>query len=448
MELLSHFEAFVKAGDLFQKKDRLLLAVSGGVDSVVLTDLIAKAGYTFEIAHCNFKLRGTESDRDEMFVKALAEKYKATLHTKTFDTKAVAASEKKSIETAARDLRYEWFKSLLEEKQLKYLLTAHHADDNIETVTMNFFRGTGIAGLHGILPRQGTIVRPLLFARRKAMEEYAAANQLAFITDSSNLVSDYTRNHFRNEILPLIKKSFPEADNNLLQNINRLQEVEILYQQSIDHHKKKLIEQKGNEWHIPVLKLLKTKPLNTIVYEIIRNYNFTAHQTPEVIALLQSDTGKYVASTTHRIIKNRNWLIIAPLNSAEANHILIEQEHKKVAFAGGSLSFEMIEADSYKIKTDACIAQLNAAEIKYPLLLRKWKQGDYFYPLGMPKKKKLSRFLIDQKLSLTQKENVWVMEMDKKIIWVVGIRIDDRFKIKPSTKKIIKINLHSSDNLA
>lgn len=448
MDLLSQFREFIKRENLFQKEDRLLLAVSGGVDSVVLTDLVNKAGYAFEIAHCNFKLRDAESDRDESFAKELAEKYKVVFHTKSFDTNAIAAAEKKSIETTARDLRYEWFKTLLKEKKLKYLLTAHHADDNIETVAMNFFRGTGIAGLHGILPKQGHIVRPLLFARRVAIEKYASEEKIVFITDSSNLSSDYTRNSFRNEILPLIKKSFPGADNNVLQNINRLQEVELLYQQSIELHKKKLLEQKGNEWHIPVLKLLKSTPLNTIVYEIIKDFGFTAHQTEEVIALLESETGKYIASSTHRIIKNRHWLIIAPNNSAAASHILIEQEDRKIVFAGGILSFETIDATNYKIKTDSSIAQLDAAEIKYPLLLRKWKQGDYFYPLGMKKKKKLSRFFIDQKLSLTQKENVWVIEMNKKIIWVVGMRIDDRFKLNPGTKQLLKLTLTGNNNFA
>lgn len=448
MDLLSQFREFIKKENLFQKEDRLLLAVSGGVDSVVLTDLVAKAGYAFEIAHCNFKLRDAESDRDESFAKELAEKYKVVFHTNSFDTKAIAAAEKKSIETTARDLRYDWFKSLLAERQLKYLLTAHHADDNIETVAMNFFRGTGIAGLHGILPKQGQIVRPLLFARKAALEQYATENKIAFITDSSNLSSDYTRNSFRNEILPLIKKSFPGADNNVLQNISRLQEVELLYHQSILLHKKKLMEQKGNEWHIPVLKLLKSTPLNTIVYEIIKDFGFTAHQTEEVTTLLESETGKYIASSSHRIIKNRNWLIIAPNNSAAASHILIEQEDRKIVFAGGILSFETIDATNYKIKTDSSIAQLDAAEIKYPLLLRKWKQGDCFYPLGMKKKKKLSRFLIDQKLSLTQKENAWVIEMNKKIIWIVGMRIDDRFKLNPGTKQLLKITLTGNNNFA
>lgn len=437
MDLLQSFNDFIAKQVLFQKKDSLLLAVSGGADSVVLTDLIYKAGYSFEIAHCNFNLRGIESERDENFVRQLSAKYNVPFHLKSFDTKTIATAEKKSIETTARDLRYEWFQILLKEQLLNYLLTAHHADDNIETVAMNFFRGTGIAGLHGILPKHGKTIRPLLFARRSEIEQYALENNLNFVTDSSNFSSDYTRNSFRNEILPLIRKNFPGADKNVLNNIQRMQDVEIMYNQSILQHKKNLAEQVGNETHIPVLKLMKVNPLNTVLYEMIKDFGFTAHQTAEVTALLKSETGKYIASATHRIIKNRNWLIIAPVDSAAASNVLIEQEDKKIVFEAGVLKIETVNADGYKIKMDNSIAQLNADEIKYPLLLRKWKQGDYFYPLGIPKKKKLSRFFIDQKLSLTQKENTWVIEMNKKIIWVVGMRIDDRFKITSSTKKLL-----------
>ena len=191
---------------------------------------------------------------------------------------------------------------------------------------------------------------------------------------------------------------------------------------------------------MPVLKLLKTVPVQTVVYEIVKDYAFTAHQADEVIALLKSETGKYIQSATHRIIKNRNWLIIAPLQNTEAQHVLIEEKDTHVDFEAGTLHIEKLTTAKAQIVTDSSIAFLNAAEITYPLLLRKWKQGDYFYPLGMQKKKKLNRFLIDQKLSLTQKENIWVIEMNKKIIWIVGKRIDDRFKVMPSTTNLLQIN--------
>jgi tRNA(Ile)-lysidine synthase len=455
MDLLKSFQQYIKQQHLFQQKDKLLLAVSGGVDSVVLCELCKQAGYDFAIAHCNFQLRGEESERDEQFVRALAEKYEVAFYSKTFDTKTVSQKEKKSIEETARDLRYNWFNELIGNTQLaksnevpavncplpvaNWLLTAHHANDNIETVLMNFFRGTGIKGLHGILSKQNKIIRPLLFAIKKELLEFADENKLQFVTDYTNAENDFTRNYFRNELIPSIQKVFPEVEENILKNIGRLGEAEQLYNQAIALHKSKLLEQKANEIHIPVLKLQKVQPLATIIYEIIREYNFTAHQTEEVIALLESESGKYVQSPSHRIIKNRKWLIISLNQTEEAQHILIETNDKKIIFSEGKLQIE--KHSTFDINHSPLTAQLDAAEIKFPLLLRKWKQGDYFYPLGMQKKKKLSRFFIDQKLSLTQKEKVWVIESNKKILWVVGMRIDDRFKITGKTKEVLQISL-------
>jgi len=453
MELLEKFKQYIQKENLFQPKDRLLLAVSGGVDSVVLCELCKQAGYDFVMAHCNFQLRGTDSMRDEQFVAALAAKYGVPFLLKTFDTIEHATTEKKSIEEAARDLRYEWFHSFVvnkkamgvgpeftiaESPQVNYILTAHHADDNIETVSMNFFRGTGITGLRGILPKHGQLVRPLLFARRSELEAYVNEQHLSFVTDHTNLENDYTRNYFRNTIIPLVSERYPNAASNVLKNIRRFRETDDLYQQAVQLHKKKLLELKGAEVHIPVLKLLKIVPLATVLYEIIRDFGFTAHQTDEVVTLLKSETGKYIQSATHRVIKNRNWLIISPCQSEEAQHILIEESNKLISFKLGRITIE--KQSTFNINKSAMVAQLDAAAINFPLLLRKWKQGDYFYPLGMQKKKKLSRFLIDQKCSLTQKENTWVIEIDKKIIWVVGMRIDDRFKITPATKTILTIN--------
>jgi tRNA(Ile)-lysidine synthase len=464
MSLLEKFKEYIKQQNLFQSKDKLLLAVSGGVDSVVLCELCKQAGYDFMIAHCNFQLRGEESERDGAFVKQLAEKYEVEVLVKKFDTQKYADENKLSIQVAARELRYSWFAELLqkiktdfnlevqnspfrgapvgERTQFRgFLLTAHHANDNIETLLMNFFKGTGINGLHGILPKQGNIIRPLLFAKKEQLSEFAVANNLNFVEDSSNASDKYTRNYFRNQLIPDLQKVFPQAEENLLNNIERFREIETLYQQSVQLNTKKLLEKKGNEIHIPVLKLLKTAALNTIVYEIIKDYGFTAHQTDEVVGLLKSDTGKYISSATHRIIKNRNWLIIAPNKTTEAENIFIEEDDRLVVFQQGQISLELFTTQNLKPQTQNHIAQLNAANIKFPLLLRKWKTGDYFYPLGMKKKKKLNRFFIDQKLSLTQKEKTWVIEMDKKIIWVVGLRVDDRFKITDSTKNILQISL-------
>lgn len=459
MDFLKQFQQYIKQQNLFQPKDKLLLAVSGGVDSVVLCELCKQAGYHFTIAHCNFQLRGEESERDENFVKELGERYNVEVLVKKFDTNKFAAENKLSIQVAARELRYDWFnevvtkmKSDLRLKSSKAplcgvggLLTAHHANDNIETLLMNFFKGTGIIGLHGILPKQESVIRPLLFAKKEELLEFATVNNLTFVEDSSNASDKYTRNYFRNQLIPDLQKVYPQVANNLINNIERFSEIEILYQQSVNLSKKKLLELKGNEIHIPVLKLLQTSPLKTIIYEIIKDYGFTSHQTEEAIALLKSETGKYIQSSTHRILKNRNWLIIAPNQNVESQTILVEEKDKKVRFDQGEISVEMLAITNSKPQTTNYIAQLNAAEIKFPLLLRKWKQGDYFYPLGMQKKKKLSRFFTDQKLSLTQKEKTWVIELDKKIIWVVGLRIDDRFKITGSTKNILQFTLSGTE---
>jgi tRNA(Ile)-lysidine synthase len=483
LNLLQKFQQYIKANHLFTAKDKLLIAVSGGMDSVVLCELCKQSGYDFEIAHCNFQLRGEESNRDETFVKELGEKYAVKTYVKTFDTAAIAKEQKKGIEETARDLRYGWFREIItndegrrtkeggqtkDEGQMtnderstnnlqlstfnfqpptntrQLLLTAHHADDNIETVMMNFFRGTGIRGLRGILPKQGNVIRPLLFAGRQEIEAFAQQNNLAFVTDSTNAQSDYTRNYFRNELIPSIEKAFPETKQNILQSIKRFADVEQIYNESIEAAKKDLLEKKGNEIHIPVLKLAKAKPLQTIIFEIIKDYGFTAAQVPEAEKLLNSDSGKYILSATHRILRNRNWLIISSLQEPDVNYYLIEDFEKQqaVSFTGGSITAE--KTAEKNITADSNIALADADKLKFPLLLRRWKQGDYFYPLGMQKKKKLSRFFGDQKLSLLQKENVWIIESDKKIIWIVGMRIDDRFKITDASKHVLKLTYRES----
>ncbi|MGF7230315.1 tRNA lysidine(34) synthetase TilS [Arachidicoccus sp.] len=457
MNLISSFQTQLQQDFPYvsKKHTKLLLAVSGGVDSVVLVDLFARLGFNFVIAHCNFHLRGEESNRDEIFVKTIAEIYQKEIFIQHFETEKMAEIGKTSIEETARNLRYNWFVELLHKEDIfplpggdvqakeefiqnKFIVTAHHANDTIETLLMNFFRGTGIGGLHGIPSRNKDIIRPLLFAKREEIVAYAKAHHLNWVEDSSNQSELYTRNFFRLNFLPAVQQYFPRVEDNLLNNIDRFKEAEILYKQAVDRSKKKLLQQKGKEFLIPVLLLKKIPAQQTLLWEIAKSFSFSQAQIPEIIKLLEATSGAHIDSGTHRIFKNRNHLVITPLAEALSQQVLINKEDKNIHFEDGRIQFSFLEKN-LSIDKDSGIAMLDADTVKFPLLLRKWKTGDYFYPLGMKKKKKLSRFFIDQKLSLSQKEHIWVLESDKKIVWIVGLRIDDRFKILPSSKNILRI---------
>ncbi len=414
------------------------MAVSGGVDSVVLCHLCKRAGYDFGIAHCNFQLREEDSARDEKFVQALAGELGVPFHLVQFETKQYAEEKKQSTQEAARELRYKWFEKIRAEEGYDFILTAHHADDNIETVLMNFFRGTGITGLTGIKPINGKIRRPLLFAKRSELESYLKNNQLQFVQDETNLHDDYTRNYFRNTVLPQISKVYPEVQQNLLNNIERFKDVEALYRNEIERHQKKLLQKKGSDFLIPVLLLQKTPAYQTVLLEMVKSFGFKASQLPELIGLLESQPGKYMLSSTHRVLKDRKHLVISALNEIPSAAVIIEEEGRYL-FAGGTLCVRATSQED--ISRNENIASINASLVEYPLILRPWRTGDYFYPLGMQKKKKVSRFLIDKKLSLAEKERIWVVEMDKKIIWVVGHRIDDRFKITDNTTAVLRLEL-------
>ena len=367
---------------------------------------------------------------------------------KKFDTANYATENKLSTQEAARNLRYRWFEEVVRSRKSEvgsqdstYLLTAHHGDDNIETVLMNFFRGTGLHGLTGIPATNKYIKRPLLNFSKEELLAFAKENKLEFVEDSSNQSSKYTRNFFRNEIIPAISKVYPQVSDNIQNNTQRFKEIEKLYQLSVGELKKKMCKQKGNEVHIPVNKLMQYNN-KALIYEIIHRYNFQEKQVDEVIKLAESDSGKYISSPDNqfRIIRHRKWFIISPATAIESKNIIIETKDKDILFALGNLGIET----TLNLQPSALneIATLDSKEITFPILLRKWKTGDYFYPLGMKKKKKISRFLIDLKLSKTEKENVWVLESKQRICWVIGYRIDDRFKLTDNTKEVLKISLH------
>jgi tRNA(Ile)-lysidine synthase len=440
MDLFSAFQEYILKEKLFSATDRLLLAVSGGLDSVALLDLCSRVGYDLIVAHCNFGLRGEESQRDEAFVRQLAAAYGREVLVRHFDTADHAASRRVSVQVAARELRYAWFSEVAAARECRYVVTAHHLDDNIETLLMNFFKGTGIAGLRAMLPKQGLVVRPLLFASREAVRVYVLERGLSWVEDSSNSSDKYTRNYFRHQVIPLVAQAYPGVMDNLADNLGRFREIEAIYRQAVELRKKKLLEYRGNEVHIPVLKLAQSEALGTLLYEILSPYGFSPSQAEACRELLDSPSGRYVASGTYRVLKNRGWLIISPLDTTVATNVLVEAADTSVAFAGGVLRVDRLAMDRVGgLDQGPRVALLDAAAVRFPLLLRPWKTGDYFYPLGMRKKKKLSRFFIDNKLSVVQKEKVWVVEMDKKIVWVVGMRIDDRCRVGAGTKEVVRI---------
>jgi tRNA(Ile)-lysidine synthase len=428
MELQKAFLQFIQQQQLFTKNSTLLVATSGGADSMVLCHLLQRQGFNFAMAHCNFNLRGPESDADAAFVKKYAQQNNITCYLQSFNTTQYAQQHQQSIEEAARNLRYNYFSQLATQYNFDYILTAHHANDQVETIVMHFFRGTGIAGLRGIKPKRDTIVRPLLFATKVDILSYATTHQISFVTDSSNANNMYTRNLFRNEILPLVEKAYPNAFNNILNNASRFLETENFLAHALAKQQKKLITHSSTEEMVPVLLLQQQKNIQQFLQQWLQPKNFANTQLSGIVNLLTAETGKYICSPTHRIFKNRKWLVVTTLQTQQAQQVLIENTTTNLPFALGVLQLQQ-QLFNPNI-TQQNIAQINLSKINYPLILRKPKVGDYFYPLGLPHKKKLSKFFTDNKLSLTQKENIWVIESNKKIIWVVGMRIDDRCKAK------------------
>jgi tRNA(Ile)-lysidine synthase len=435
--LLQTFTRFFKEKNLSSTKDKYLLAVSGGIDSVVLCELSKQAGLSVAIAHCNFGLRGEESERDEAFVRSLGDKYSVDVFVKKFETTAYAGEKHLSIQEAARELRYNWFEELRKEKGFAYTLLAHHADDNIETLLINFFRGTGLEGLTGMPEEKmgSHCLRPMLNLRRKEIETFAKENNLSWVEDSSNASNKYTRNFFRNELVPQLRTVFPQAEENLLRNIERFRQTAVLYNELVQDLKNKVCEVKGEEVRIPVLKLMKYKD-TSLIYEIIKDFRFGESAVDEVLKLANAESGKYIANESYRIIRHRAWFIIAP-TTVKAETFVIEKDDDIIHFGSEQLKLKFANSKNLSLDASPQVAQLDAKEIAFPLLLRKWKAGDYFYPLGMKKKKKLARFFIDQKLSKTEKEKVLVLESHGRILWIVGYRIDDRFKRTANTKEVL-----------
>ncbi|MFN6279295.1 MAG: tRNA lysidine(34) synthetase TilS [Bacteroidota bacterium] len=421
--------------------DVLLIAISGGLDSVVLTYLCKLAGYPIELAHCNFQLRGEESERDELFVRKLASSWGINVHVQRFDTVEYAAAEQCSVQEAARQLRYEWFNSLaIQYSRIKWILTAHHRDDQAETLLMNFLRGTGLSGLTGIPVRNGIILRPLLSYERRQLEQYALAMQLSFVTDSSNQKEEYTRNYFRHTVIPAIQKVFPSVVENLCDNQVRFTSIEKLYKQLTAVQTQRLLKGKDGEYQFPIAELARFQG-TAFLYELLQPFGFTPGQIMEAERLLVARTGaQLVASEGNwRLVKHRKFLILSPQKQMNADFISVDLDDQTIAFPAGKLEFQKIKKVDLKELGSSQVAAFESQHLEFPLQIRRWRAGDYFYPLGMSKKKKVARLLIDLKYSLPEKERVWVLTAGEKIVWVIGIRIDERFKVKDKTQGAIRI---------
>lgn len=410
---------------LFGANDRILLAVSGGIDSVVMAHLFAYAGFKIGIAHCNFQLRENDADLDAAFVSELASHLKVPFHQVKFKTAAYAEEKKISIQMAARDLRYSWLRKIKEEFNYSYIAVAHHKNDTVETVLINMLRGTGIAGLHGILPKRDDIIRPLLYLTREDIEHVANVCNISYREDLSNRSSKYLRNKLRNEVIPILKEINPDLEQTFSQTIEYVKESEELVNLYLEEKRTELFHERQSELLINIEKLNEQKHIQALLFGLLKPYNFSATTVAEIIGALNGQPGKQFLSSSHKIVKDRKYLILSSLSEREGT-ITME-----------SLFTERIEPNkSFGIPFSNKIGCFDYEKLRLPLEVRTWQPGDSFIPLGMKSKKKLSDFLIDLKIPLNEKEKVKVVLSGSEIIWVAGYRINDKYKITPETKKI------------
>lgn len=445
--LAERLSNFIAGEHLAAPGDRILLTVSGGSDSMTLADLFSQCSFEYGVAHCNFQLRGEDSLRDEAFVRNYCEQAGIPFYGIRFDTTAYAAQKHLSIQEAARELRYGWFEEVRVREGYAWIATAHHRTDHVETLLLNFCKGSGIHGLHGIPVRNGRIIRPMLFVSKKEVWQYIAERQIAYVEDVSNQSLKYKRNFLRHRVIPLLEEGFPGIESRLAASIARFREVEALYEQAIAGYRKDLITRKENECWIPIAKLKKVQPLATVVYELFRQWDFSPDQCTQIISIMDGPAGKTVRSSTHQLIRDRVWFIIAPVDSPGQTHRVIDIKDPVVTLREGTLRLKRRGPDRYVLRPDPMVAALDASELRSPVILRRWKQGDYFYPLGMHKKKKLSRFFIDEKVPVHRKEQLWVLVSGERIAWIVGMRIDDRFKITPATTSIVECTFSPAESV-
>jgi tRNA(Ile)-lysidine synthase len=411
----------------------LIVGLSGGADSVALLHVLVKLGYTCIPAHCNFKLRADESERDEQFSVAFAGSLGLKTETISFDTTGYAGEHKLSVEMAARELRYRWFEELRQHYRAGHIAVGHHADDNIETALFNLIRGTGLKGLTGIPVSNGSVIRPLLGVDRNNIQEYLQHEGLTSIVDSSNESQVYTRNKIRNQLIPLIQSINPSFRNSFKDTLHYLNSGYGFLQKKIDEIRQEVISTNKEQNIFSIEKFSDAGGDDFLLYELLKDYNFNSTQVKKILASLNGISGKLFYSPTHSLLKDRNKLIIQPLKATETNP------------GPEIICTTFTPTTNFMLSSDPHIAQLDAGKIQFPLRIRPWQAGDYFYPLGLNRKKKISDLLIDLKMDRNKKQVVYVVttliDGVENIVWVAGIRIDHRFRVTKSTSTIARISL-------
>ncbi|MCK6608712.1 MAG: tRNA lysidine(34) synthetase TilS [Flavobacterium sp.] len=433
--MLIKFQSHIEQNFAQLKDKKLLLAVSGGIDSMVLLDLFYKLRFDICVVHCNFQLRGIESDGDEMLVREICQDLYIPYLIETFDTLEFAKINKLSIQLAARKLRYDWFQEIIS-LGFDYVLTAHHLDDNVETFLINFTRGTGLEGLTGIPVQNGNIIRPLLPFSREEIENYAKEYNIQWREDSSNASDKYFRNKLRHDIVPILKELNTGFLDSFQNTLNHLQQAESLVDDASKLVYKKVVEVKENQLEIHLKPLLQFKNYKAFLYQWLKEYGFSAWN--DIYDLVKAQSGKQVFSETHILLKDREKLILSERNSTDKSEVfIIESIESKVNIP---LKLRFSKAVNIFETHSNCIF-VDESKLKFPLTIRKWQKGDYFYPSGMNGKKKLSKYFKDEKYSLLDKENQWLLCSEDQIVWVIGKRADNRFTSNETTQNNIKIVL-------
>ena len=426
----------------FLKDKKLLIAISGGIDSVVLTHLLSALKFNISLAHCNFNLRGIESDKDEDFIISLGEKLNVKTFTTHFKTEEFAKKNKQSTQIAARNLRYNWFNELIHKYEFDFVLTAHHADDNLETFLINLTRGTGLEGLTGIPEINGNIVRPLLKFSRQEIIDFAKENNIDWREDKSNAFTKYTRNKIRHQVVPILKEINPSLLDTFANTTEHLQENQQIIEDRINEVSLKVLQKNfKTEKEIIKIEIKKIKSLSNskaYLYQLLKDYNFT--EWNDVYNLLSAQSGKQIFSKTHILLKDRDFLILTKIDFSTALETIFQiEENTSEIKQPIHLNIENVIEKSTENKQTIFV---DKEELVFPLKLRKWQNGDFFYPKGMNGKKKLSKYFKDEKLSLIEKQNTWLLcNNNNSIIWVIGYRQDKRSVPKKKCNSLLKLSL-------